>query len=106
MSSDDENVSVVCKRRQLLTSLATLGLISSLPVQSVRAEDLADAVKAIPFKEFTDPMFSIRLPKNYFALRRSAKGDLPDQKSGQGRRGATIFTAGDMQKAELVAIER
>lgn len=59
-------------------------------------------------KDFIDPqgLFTIRIPKSYFALRRTGKGDLPDPKTGTGRRGSSIFTAGDMQKAEVVAIER
>jgi hypothetical protein len=61
----------------------------------------------IEMKTFVDPqgMFAINVPVRFFAIRRSAKGDLPDAK-GQGRRGSTIFTAGDMAKAEVVAIER
>jgi hypothetical protein len=31
---------------------------------------------------------------------------LPDPSSGQGRRGSSIFTAGNMAKAEVVAVER
>eukprot|EP00548_Thalassiothrix_antarctica_P012406 CAMPEP_0194156666 /NCGR_PEP_ID=MMETSP0152-20130528/69140_1 /TAXON_ID=1049557 /ORGANISM="Thalassiothrix antarctica, Strain L6-D1" /LENGTH=205 /DNA_ID=CAMNT_0038864521 /DNA_START=240 /DNA_END=857 /DNA_ORIENTATION=+ len=59
-------------------------------------------------KTFVDPIgyFLISVPQNYFTLRRTAKGDLPDPKTGQGRRGSSIFTAGDMGKAELVAVER
>lgn len=46
------------------------------------------------------------VPQRFFAIRRSAKGDLPDAKTGKGRRGGTIFTAGDMAKAEVIAVER
>ena len=63
---------------------------------------------AMDTKTFVDPQgyFAITIPKNYFALRRSAKGDLPDDKTGKGRRGSSIFTAGDMAKAEVIAVER
>jgi hypothetical protein len=63
---------------------------------------------AAEMKTFVDPrgLFSIRIPKHYFAIRREVKGDLPDPKTGEGRRGSSIFTAGDMTKAELVAVER
>lgn len=63
---------------------------------------------AVEMKEFVDPkgLFSLRIPKYYFAIRREVKGDLPDPKTGEGRRGSSIFTAGDMTKAELVAVER
>lgn len=59
-------------------------------------------------KEFVDPqgLFSLRVPQSFFTLRRSAKGDLPDSKTGNGRRGSSIFTAGNMAKAEVVAVER
>lgn len=58
-------------------------------------------------KTFVDPqgLFVVNIPKRFFALRRSAKGDLPDEKTGSGRRGSTIFSAGDMAKAEVVSIE-
>jgi len=51
-------------------------------------------------------LFSLSVPKRFYTLRRSAKGDLPDAKTGKGRRGSSIFTAGDMAKAEVVAVER
>lgn len=59
-------------------------------------------------KDFVDPVgyFTIRVPKSFFAIRRSSKGDLPDPKTGEGRRGSSIFTAGNLQKAEVVAVER
>jgi hypothetical protein len=98
-------------RRKLFKNVAATASLIALGMPShnranAAEESLADAIQAIPFKEFNDAMFSIRLPKSYFAIRRSAKGDLPDSNTGQGRRGATIFTGGDMQKAELIAIER
>ena len=59
------------------------------------------------FRDFIDPqgLFTIRVPTDFYAIRRQTKGDLPDAK-GKGRRGASIFTAGNMAKAEVVAIER
>lgn len=62
----------------------------------------------VEMKKFVDPigLFEIMVPKRFFSLRRSAKGDLPDEKTGQGRRGSSIFTSGDMAKAEVVAVER
>jgi hypothetical protein len=62
---------------------------------------------AVEMKTFVDPagLFVLNIPQRFFALRRSAKGDLPDPKTGNGRRGSTIFTAGDMAKAEVVSIE-
>lgn len=78
-----------------------------IPSMEAFADDIA-ASTAVETKMFIDPQgyFAMRLPKNYFTLRRSAKGDLPDAKTGQGRRGSSIFTAGDMSKAEVVAVER
>lgn len=76
-------------------------------------ESLAPAVPVIPvpaMKRFVDnanpSYFVIDVPQRFFTIRRSAKGDLPDAQTGQGRRGGTIFTAGDMSKAEVVAVER
>lgn len=82
------------------------------PCAVIAADDSAvvsTSIRSITeMKDFLDPvgLFSIRVPKSYFVLRRSSKGDLPDPKTGQGRRGSSIFSAGDMTKAEIVAIER
>jgi hypothetical protein len=69
-----------------------------------------ETVTVVPLemKEFIDPagLFSLRVPKGFFTLRRTAKGDLPDSKTGKGRRGSSIFTAGNMAKAEVIAVER
>jgi hypothetical protein len=67
-----------------------------------------DVPVPVEMKKFVDPigLFEITVPKRFFSLRRSAKGDLPDEKTGQGRRGSSIFTSGDMAKAEVVAVER
>ena len=64
-------------------------------------------VNTVPMKNFIDPkgLFALRVPQNFYTLRRTVKGDLPDAKTGKGRRGASIFTAGDMAKAEVVAVE-
>jgi hypothetical protein len=70
---------------------------------------MADStIEAVETKTFVDPQgyFAITVPKSFFTIRRSAKGDLPDSKTGQGRRGSSIFTAGNMAKAEVVAVER
>jgi hypothetical protein len=65
-------------------------------------------INKVEMKTFVDPkgLFAINVPKSFFAIRRTVKGDLPDEKTGKGRRGSSIFTAGDMAKAEVVAIER
>ena len=62
----------------------------------------------LEMKEFVDPegLFKLRVPKGFYTLRRTVKGDLPDAKTGKGRRGSSIFTAGNMAKAEVVAVER
>jgi hypothetical protein len=95
-----------------ITGLACSSLIFS-PV-SARAEDALAPVATAPaptpleMKEFVDPagLFSLRVPKGFYTLRRTQKGDLPDAKTGKGRRGSSIFTAGNMAKAEVVAVER
>lgn len=64
-------------------------------------------LQPVEMKSFVDPqgLFTVNVPKRFFSIRRSAKGDLPNER-GQGRRGSSIFTAGDMSKAEVVAVER
>ena len=68
----------------------------------------ADVAAKTEMKDFVDPLglFTIRVPKTFFTLRRTVKGDLPDDKTGKGRRGSSIFTAGNMAKAEVIAVER
>jgi hypothetical protein len=102
--SEDGTVS----RRDWFGSLTAVGAVMCVPYQAAFAIDLTTVAPAVPMKDFLDPLglFSIRVPKSYFALRRTAKGDLPDEKTGIGRRGSSIFTAGDMSKAELIAVER
>jgi len=114
----EENLfpSAVVSRRswwtQIATTTATTSAFSIAPnsVMAVEDEGEAQSIAApgVVMKEFVDPLgyFSIRVPKTFFTLRRSAKGDLPDAKTGKGRRGSSIFTAGDMSKAEVVAVER
>lgn len=91
--------------RQAAATLATA--TTTLSPRIVHATETATST-TIETKTFIDPqgLFGITVPKNFFTLRRSAKGDLPDSKTGQGRRGSSIFTAGDMAKAEVVAVER
>jgi hypothetical protein len=83
--------------------------ISMLSYGGSASSVYAETVEAntIEMRTFLDPqgMFAVNLPKRFFAIRRTAQGDLPDAK-GKGRRGSTIFSAGDMSKAEVVAVER
>jgi len=106
----------VVDRRSWLTKIATTAaatasILTVIPNAVLAAEGEGTATIAAPgvvMKDFVDPVgyFSISVPKTFFTLRRSAKGDLPDAKTGKGRRGSSIFTAGDMAKAEVVAVER
>lgn len=91
----------------------SVALVSSSPLAF--AEDAVVAVALaepgptpLEMKEFVDPagLFSLRVPKGFYTLRRTQKGDLPDAKTGKGRRGSSIFTAGNMAKAEVIAVER
>lgn len=104
----------ITNRRSILAQLGlacTAPFLPSLtpPALAETMEDTATtaAVNTVPMKNFIDPkgLFAIRIPQSYFTLRRTAKGDLPDAKTGKGRRGSSIFTAGDMAKAEVVAVE-
>ena len=96
-------------RRDLLASLTSVVGGSLLSPFSAVADDtlVANAINGVEMKTFVDPkgLFVLNLPKRFFALRRSSKGDLPDEKTGSGRRGSSIFSAGDMAKAEVIAVE-
>lgn len=88
-------------RRHVLTWLPTTIMFP----QVVSA--VGEPASMVDMKEFIDPVgiFYLQVPSSFYTLRRSAKGDLPDVK-GQGRRGSSIFTAGNMAKAEVIAVER
>lgn len=96
-----------------MVAIASSPLILSPTI--ARSDDaIAPLAEAAPtptpleMKQFIDPegMFALRVPKGFYTLRRTQKGDLPDAKTGKGRRGSSIFTAGNMAKAEVVAVER
>jgi len=97
-----------CLSRKHFCSTAAASLASMWSVSAGAVQASSYETVAMEMKDFIDPLglFSIRIPKNFFALRRSTKGDLPDENTGKGRRGSSIFTAGDMSKAEVIAIER
>mmetsp|Transcript_14133 Transcript_14133/g.21199 ORF Transcript_14133/g.21199 Transcript_14133/m.21199 type:complete len:290 (-) Transcript_14133:1-870(-) len=95
-------------RRNFLESVFT-SAIASVTVASAAPAIAVDITSApVEMKTFVDPkgLFALNIPKGFFAIRRTAKGDLPDEKTGKGRRGSSIFTAGDMGKAEVIAVER
>lgn len=72
----------------------------------VYAEDVTIAPPPrLEMKIFEDTLFTVEVPTSFFTLRRTQKGDLPDAKTGKGRRGSSIFTAGNMAKAEVIAVE-
>lgn len=88
-----------------VTTTTAAAVISSnlVPIKAAKAIE-----NTVEMKTFVDPkgLFVIQVPKRFFAIRRTVKGDLPDEATGKGRRGSSIFTAGDMAKAEVIAIER
>jgi hypothetical protein len=86
-----------------------IALSNALAIPANAAEEaVAISMPVLEMKEFVDPLklFSLKVPKTFYTLRRTEKGDLPDAKTGKGRRGSSIFTAGDLAKAEVVAVER
>ena len=96
-------------RRQWAKDLLVQSTFISSSAMIAAQPSWADVDMGIEMKEFIDPkgLFSISVPKRFYTLRRTSKGDLPDEKTGKdGRRGSSIFTAGDMAKAEVIAIER
>ena len=78
-----------------------------IPMSPANA-DVDVPLVAEEMKSFIDPqgLFALTVPKSFYTLRRTQKGDLPDAKTGKGRRGSSIFTAGNMAKAEVIAVER
>lgn len=106
------STSSTSSRRQAMVKLlgmtgSTLAAVWTGQVPTIAHADGVD-VSTIAMKEFVDPygLFSIQVPNEFYTLRRKAKGDLPDEKTGKGRRGSSIFTAGNMAKAEVIAVER
>ena len=92
-------------RRQVVAKIVGFaGAALSVPQMTLAEVD----VSTVEMKEFVDPygLFSIKVPQGFYTIRRKAKGDLPDEKTGKGRRGSSIFTAGNMAKAEVIAVER
>jgi hypothetical protein len=97
-------------RREWLSCAAAIGVpLLFVDPAKTNAEDgvIAAAATTTPLemKLFVDPLFVVSVPKPFFTLRRTQKGDLPDAKTGKGRRGSSIFTAGNMAKAEVIAVE-
>jgi hypothetical protein len=69
-------------------------LLSSAELSTSGLSKPAAATNLIPFK---DPLglFELGVPKGWFKVRPTVKGDLPNAE-GKGRRGARIFSAGDV----------
>jgi len=122
-SISDVSGTVSGQRRRFLQSTAAITVASWTGGKSftpwlppVVAEDIVTEtsppppVEVVPMKRFVDTanpsLFVIEIPQRFFSIRRSFKGDLPDAKTGKGRRGGTIFSAGDMSKAEVIGVER
>ena len=125
---NDANLDVNQRRKflsQIPILLGTTTLMQGISVQSSTADDTtavllespsaaatpllpSKPINTIEMKTFVDPkgLFVLNVPKRFFAIRRTVKGDLPDEATGKGRRGSSIFTAGDMSKAEVIAVER
>lgn len=89
--------------------LSRRALLSPLPLLVL---PLPTSAAPVPMQSFVDPeqhLFSISVPSSFYTIRRKGygaiTGDLPDA-GGNGRRGATIFTAGDYATASVVAVEK
>jgi hypothetical protein len=110
-------------RRQAIAKLSTMTTTAVVLTSTGRPYSIANAAETtvqnmetttttttppIEMKEFVDPygLFTIQVPTGFYTLRRKAKGDLPNEQTGKGRRGSSIFTAGNMAKAEIIAVER
>jgi hypothetical protein len=101
----DSSLSALSRRDWLAGTSAALAFTTV--VDQAWADETA-ILTPLEMKEFVDPqgLFALSVPKNFYTLRRTQKGDLPDAKTGKGRRGSSIFTAGNLAKAEVVAVER
>lgn len=99
---------VVSRRSALLLSAVAAATLTAGGASTPPAFAEEAVAEVVEMKSFVDPegLFLLNVPKRFYTLRRKAKGDLPDEKTGKGRRGSSIFTAGDMAKAEVVAVER
>ena len=111
-SDDAKNHDTFISRRAIFRAVSRIGTLmllgsGSLPF-SANAAPLSDEPTVIAMKTFVDPegMFVINIPQRFFAIRRTNQGDLPNAATGSGRRGSSIFNAGDLAKAEVLAIER
>ena len=114
------NLEVLTQRRQFIYSTAItiaswtgatpfISPVNAIDVESLPTE-ASTIVEEVTMKTFVDSanpsLFAINVPQRFFSIRRTSKGDLPDAKTGKGRRGGTIFSSGDMAKAEVIAVER
>lgn len=88
------------RRTWMVGISSTLATAATLPARA--AEENSN------LRDFVDPqgLFTIQVPEDFYTIRRTQKGDLPDEKTGKGRRGSSIFTAGNLKKAIVVAVER
>lgn len=105
---EDEPVSTSSRREWMKTIAASSLAVATTATTTTRPSFADDAAAALDMKTFVDPqgLFALRVPSTFYTLRRTVKGDLPDAKTGKGRRGSSIFTAGNMAKAEVIAVER
>ena len=108
----------ISQRRKFIQSTAAItaaittggGIITHVSPVYADVDVSTAVVEEVPMKLFTDTatpsLFEINVPTRFFSIRRTFKYDLPDAKTGKGRRGGTIYSAGDMSKAEVIAVER
>jgi len=97
-------------RRDFLGSIAIIAAVNPNPIPCL-AEEINSVVltgEPLVMKTFIDPkgLFAITVPDQFYTIRRMAKGDLPDEKTGIGRRGSSIFNAGNLLKSQIIAVER
>ena len=100
------------KAAAAVATAATVVVVSQPPITAAAWAAEVSTTAGTPvvadMKLFVDPqgLFSLVVPSKFYKIRRTDKGDLPDEKTGKGRRGSSIFTAGDLSKAEIIAVER
>ena len=84
-------------RRQAISAMGTLAVVGATDGPVAVAVEYSPDVTAQALSKFKDPLglFEISLPKGWYKVRPTAAGDLPNS-DGKGRRGARIFSAGEV----------
>jgi len=91
-------------RREIMKSMQAVTL-SSILTLSPSITNAAETDKmAMTLYEDPNGLFKIRIPKGFFIFRRP--GNPTNKDKTKSRKGSSIFTSGDIGKAEIVSVDR